>query len=171
MEKYLDRIRNDEYKRVAELEAVLHKHIAELDELLSAYFARTKGERFIEGESPITRDAFSAYDKELRRIRLEEISVKSRKATVSADKKIDAEAEKNPKQLHEQAQALEDQAKWLQEQIEQHKPIRAIDVATMQDEVDSRKEIAKRLRNCLEEAGIECLLSSASWIIIRQKAE
>jgi hypothetical protein len=41
----------------------------------------------------------SAYHKELLRIRLEEICVNSRIAALSADKKIDAEAEKNLKQL------------------------------------------------------------------------
>jgi len=65
---------------------------------------------------------------------------------------------------------LQDEAKWLQEQIDRPEP-ESIDVFMMQDGLDRQKEIAKRLRNCLEEAGIECLLSSASWIIIRQKAE
>jgi hypothetical protein len=108
MEKYLEGIREDEYKRVQDLDRALSNLNQQLAHKLQVYFDRTRGERFIEGQC--TRDAFSACDKELRRIRFELFSVKSRIATVSADKNIDAEAEKNLKQLREQSRVLEDQA-------------------------------------------------------------
>jgi hypothetical protein len=172
MDEYMDQIRRSEEMRLRELENELQRREMTIAHKTAAYRERSRNDRFgIAEEREIRSEARKAYENKLRAVQLEKVAIDTRLAS-TGDKNTDAEAEKNLKQLRMQARSLEAQAKWLQEQIVGTSGIQleGIDLRLMRDQLATEEQVAKRLRICREQAGVE-LDDNLRWITIRQKAE
>jgi hypothetical protein len=169
MDQYLDETQNEARRRLSEVEHVLMRQDNDRDRKTIQYLERARGVYGTDEQQQIARESRSAHAKELRRVQLEKIGVESRLPSRSADEKVDAEAEKDLKQLRVQARSLEDQAKWLNQQIGaiREQPV-AVDLLTMKEELETERELAKRLKTYRGEARIDL---EDSWISIRQRAE
>src|SRR5262249_29331155 len=103
------------------------------------------------GDKEIAREAWSSYEKELRRLQLEKVAIGSRQGGNAAE-----------------ARSLDDQIKWLREQVSKvagEAGTGNVQLSMMRDELENERQVAKRLKTYREETRVE--LEFLSWITIR----